>query len=172
MHDASKQDAETPQLRLSKLMLLLSLTLTGLTLLLSMGCGPAATPVTPATQVPKVSTSTPMGNNTQAPSVTPAVEEIVQTPEQEATPIQASSETAGETPVTDNLSRDAATQDQKETSESLPQSEGTSGDDQALPIPDKRKLKYPKLGSRLVLQRQFTWAGDSHEELEPGNILT
>lgn len=149
MRDTSKQDAGPPQLRLSKLMLSLALTLAGLTLLLPIGCGPASTPVTPVTQAPQASTSTPMADNTQASSITPVVEETIQTPEQEATPIQASSETSGETPVTGNLSRDAVTQGQKDTSEPVPQSDGKEGKDQAPAIPDKRQLKYPNLGSRL-----------------------
>ena len=35
------------------------------------------------------------------------------------------------------------------TPESIPQRDGTGGDDQAQPIPDKGELKYPNLGSRL-----------------------
>jgi len=35
------------------------------------------------------------------------------------------------------------------TPESIPQRDGTGGDDEALPIPDKGELKYPNLGSRL-----------------------
>ena len=120
MRDAWKRAVGAPQLGLA-----------GLLLLLSLACASASAPVTPA---PRVSTGTPVADG------------IVRTPGQAATPTpprtsKATSERTEEIQATVN--------DSKDTSESIPRSGGTGGDDQALPIPDKGELKYPNLGSRL-----------------------
>ena len=109
----------------------LQLGLSGLILSLVLACGPAAAPVT---STPRVSTGTPVADG------------IVQTSAEAATPTpprtsKATSERTGKIPTTVNGSKD--------TSESIPRSGGTGGDDQALTIPDKGELKYPNLGSRL-----------------------
>ena len=105
--------------------------LSSLLLLLAMACASASAPVT---QEPRVSTGTPVADG------------VVQTPGEAATPTpphtsKATSERTGEIQATVN--------DSKDTSESIPRSGGTGGDDQALTIPDKGELKYPNLGSRL-----------------------
>ena len=120
MRDAWKRAARAPQLGLA-----------GLLLLLSLACASASAPVTPE---PPVSTGTPVADG------------IAQTTVEAATPtpprtFEATSERTGEI--------QAAVNDSKDTSESIPRSGGTGGDDQALPIPDKGELKYPNLGSRL-----------------------
>ena len=109
----------------------------GLILSLALACSSASTPVTSA---PRVSTGTPV------------VDGIVQTPR------QAAGEAA--TPTTTPTRLRKATSDETkeipatvngptETSESIRRSDGTGGNNQALPIPDKGELKYPNLGSRL-----------------------
>ena len=109
----------------------LQLGLSGLILLLALACASASAPVT---QEPRASTGTPVAGG------------IVQTPREAATPTpprtsKATSEKTGEIPAARNGS--------KNTSESIPRSGGTGGDDQTLPIPDRGELKYPNLGSRL-----------------------
>ena len=120
MRDAWKRAVRAPQLGLA-----------GLLLLLSLACGSASAPVTTE---PPVSTGTPVADR------------IAQTTGEAATPTpprtsKATSERTG--------AIQAAVNDSKDTSESTPRSGGTSGDDQALPIPDKTALNYPNLGSRL-----------------------
>ena len=135
MRDAWKRAVRAPQLGLA-----------GLLLLLSLACGSASAPVTTE---PPVSTGTPVADG------------IAQTTGEAATPTpprtsKATSERTG--------AIQAAVNDSKDTSESIPRSGGnggddkaasiprsggTGGDDQAPAIPDKGELKYPNLGSRL-----------------------
>ena len=135
MRDAWKRAVGAPQLGLA-----------GLLLLLSLACASASAPVT---QEPPVSTDTPVADG------------IAQTTGEAATPTpprtsKATSERTG--------AIQAAVNDSKDTSESIPRSGGTGGDekaassprsggtgggDQAPAIPDKGELKYPNLGSRL-----------------------
>ena len=113
----------------------LKLGLSGLILSLVLACASASAPVT---SEPRVSASTPV------------VDGAAQPPRQAATPTpaptrlpKAASEKIEEIPATVNGPAD--------TSESISilRSDGTGGDSQALPIPDKGELKYPNLGSRL-----------------------
>ena len=141
--------------------------LSTLVLLLTLSCGPAASPVTPE---PQASASTPVANG------------IVQTPTQAATPAPSATPTTPPTAIaTPERTGDvqATVNDSKNAGESNPQSEGTgddgqaasnlqgdeasgyggassilqddgtSEDNQAPPIPDKGELRYPNLGSRL-----------------------
>ena len=113
----------------------LKLGLSGLILSLVLACASASAPVT---SEPRVSASTPV------------VDGAAQPPRQVATPTpaptrlpKAASEKIEEIPATVNGPAD--------TSESISilRSDGTGGDSQAPPIPNKGELKYPNLGSRL-----------------------
>ena len=122
----------------------LQLGIPGLILSLALACSSASTPVTPA---PRVSTGTPV------------VDGIVQTLRQAVG--EAATPTPTPTPTTTRLPKATSeeTEETKEipatasgptdTSESIRRSDGTGGESQAPPIPDKGELKYPNLGSRL-----------------------
>ena len=124
----------------------------GMVLLLALACGPAASPVAPP---PQESTSTPVSDG----NVQTSTEAAAPTPPPTATPPPTSTATPERTKAVQ-----AANSDSRDTSESITQSGGTGGDDgakpnaesegtsednQAPPIPDKGELKYPNLGSRL-----------------------
>ena len=102
----------------------LQLGLLALTLFVSAACAAASTPAppnTPGVEVTVRSSPEAGGAATPAPKAT-------------------SEETGGITVKANGP---------KDTSESMRGKDGTGGDDQALPIPDKGELKYPNLGSHL-----------------------
>ena len=106
----------------------LQLGLLVLTLFVSAACAATATPAPPNTPGMEVPVrASPEAGGTAMPAPTPVP--------------KATSEKTGGNPATVNGPKDA--------SESIRRSDGTGGDDQALPIPDKGELKYPNLGSRL-----------------------
>ena len=106
----------------------LQLGLSGLILYVSAACAATSTPAppnTPGMEIP--ARASPEAGGTAMPAPTPVT--------------KATSEKTGGNPATVNGPKDA--------SESIRRRDGTGGDDQALPIPDKGELKYPNLGSRL-----------------------
>ena len=106
----------------------LQLGLLVLTLFVSAACAATATPAPPNTPGMEVPVrASPEAGGTAMPAPTPVP--------------KAASEKTGGNPATVNGPKDA--------SESIRRSDGTGGDDQALPIPDRGELKYPNLGSRL-----------------------
>ena len=122
----------------------LRLGLSGLILFVSAACAStstAAPPNTPGTEVTVRAGAKASGTTMPMPTPTPvpkASETAMPTP----TPVpKAASEKTREIPATVNGRADP--------SESIRLRDGTGGDDQALPIPDKGELKYPNLGSRL-----------------------
>ena len=106
----------------------LQLGLLALTLFVSAACAATSTPSPPNTPGMEVTVRAgPKASGTAMPTPTPVP--------------RAASEKTKDIPATVNGPKDA--------SESIRRSDGTGGDDQALPIPDKGELKYPNLGSRL-----------------------
>ena len=106
----------------------LQLGLSGLILFVSAACAATATPAPPNTPGMEVTVrASPEAGGTAMPAPTPVP--------------KARSEKTGGNPATVNGPKDA--------SESIRRRDGTGGDDQALPIPDKGELKYPNLGSHL-----------------------
>ncbi len=106
----------------------LLLGLSGVTLFVAAACAAVATPAPSNTPGMEVTDQvSPRASGTDMPTPT--------------TGANATSEKSGEIPATANTP--------KETSESIRRRDGDSGDDQALPIPDKGDLNYPNLGSRL-----------------------
>ena len=106
----------------------LQLGLLVLTLFVSAACAATSTPAPPNTPVMEVTVRAgPKAGGTAMPTPTPVP--------------KAASEKTKEIPATVNGPKD--------TSESIGRSDGTGGDSQALPIPDKGELKYPNLGSHL-----------------------
>ena len=106
----------------------LQLGLSGLILFVSAACAAASTPAPPNTPGIEIMVrASPEADGTALPTPTSVPE--------------AASEKTKDIPATVNGPED--------TSESIPGRDGTGGDDQALPIPDKGELKYPNLGSRL-----------------------
>ena len=112
------------------------------------GSKASGTAVPTSTPVPKASgtavptpTPVPKASRTAVPMPTP-VPKVSGTAIPTPTPVpKAASEKTREIPPTVNGLADP--------SESIRLREGTDGDDQALPIPDKGELKYPNLGSGL-----------------------
>ena len=153
----------------------LRLGLSGLIVFLSAACAATSTPAPPntpgtevtvragskasgtavqtSTPVPKASgtavpTSTPVpkASGTAVPTSTPAGPKASGTTIPTPTPApKAASEKTREIPATVNGRADPS------GSIAIPRSDGTGGDSQAPPIPDKGELKYPNLGSRLDL---------------------
>ena len=120
----------------------LRLGLSGLILFVSAACAATSTPAppnTPGTEVAVRAGSKASGTAMPTPTPVPkASGTAMPTP----TPVpKAASEKTREVPATVNGLADP--------SESIRLRDGTGGDDQALPIPDKGELKYPNLGSRL-----------------------
>ena len=120
----------------------LRLGLSGLILFVSVACAATATPAppnTPGTEVTVRAGSKASGTAMPTPTPVPkASGTAMPTP----TPVpKAASEKTREIPATVNGRADP--------SESIRLRDGTDGDDQALPIPDKGELKYPNLGSHL-----------------------
>ena len=106
----------------------LQLGLSGLILFVSAACAATSTPAPPNTPGMEVTVRvSPIAGGTDMPTPTPGP--------------KATSEKTREIPATVN--------DPADTSESIPRSDGTGGDNQAPPIPDKGELKYPNLGSHL-----------------------
>ena len=126
----------------------LKLGFSGLILSLVLACASASAPVT---SEPRVSASTPVVDGAsqpprQAAIPTPDPTRLPKagtlTPAPTRLP-KAASEKTGEIPATVNGPADTP------ESISILRSDGTGGDSQAPPIPDKGELKYPNLGSRL-----------------------
>ena len=106
----------------------LQLGLSGLILFVSAACAATSTPAPPNTPGMGVAVqASPKADGTDMPTPTPRP--------------KATSERTGEIQAT--------VSGLKDTSESIPRSGGTIGDNQAPTIPDKGELKYPNLGSRL-----------------------
>ena len=106
----------------------LGLGLSGLILFVSAACTATSTPAppnTPGTEATVLAGSKASDTPMPTPTLVP----------------KAASEKTKEIPATVNGRPDP--------SESIRLGNGTGGDDQALPIPDKGKLNYPNLGSRL-----------------------
>ena len=122
----------------------LRLGLSGLILVVSAACAStstAAPPNTPGTEVTVRAGAKASGTTMPTPTTTPvpkARETAMPTPTRVP---KAASEKTREIPPTVNGLADP--------SESIRLRDGTGGDDQSLPIPDKVELKYPNLGSRL-----------------------
>ena len=120
----------------------LRLGLSGLILFVSAACAAtstAAPPNTPGTEVTVRAGSKASGT---AMPTTISVPKASGTAMPTTTPLpKAASEKTREIPATVNGLADP--------SESIRLRDGTGGDDQSLPIPDKGELKYPNLGSRL-----------------------
>ena len=117
---------------------------------------PTSTPVPQAsgTAVP-TSTPVPQASGTAVPTPTP-VRKDSGTAMPTSTPVPKASATAMPTPTpvpraASERTKEipAAVNGLADPSESIRLGDGTGGDDQALPIPDKGELKYPNLGSGL-----------------------
>ena len=134
----------------------LRLGLSGLILFVSVACAAAATPAppnTPGTEVTVRAGSKASGTAMPTPTPVPkasgtAMPTPTRVPKASATAMptptrvpKAASEKTREIPATVNGLADP--------SESIRLRDGTGGDDQSLPIPDKGELMYPNLGSRL-----------------------
>ena len=155
--------------------------LSSLVLILTLACGPAASPVTTE---PRESTSTPVADGivqTPAEAATPSPPTPTPLPTSTATP-----ERTGDIQATASDSRDTSgstTQsggtgggsqaasvprsggnggDDKVAS--IPRGSGTSEDNQPPPIPDKGELTYPNLGSRLDELVASVESGDATAE--------
>ena len=172
-HYSRGKDPEAMSYTWKRSAVALRLGLSGLIVFVSAACAATSTPTppnTPGTEVTvrasskasgtAVPTSTPVrkDSGTAMPTPTPAPKAsgtAIPTP----TPVpKAASEKAREIPVTVNGRAD--------TSESIaiPRSDGTVGDSQAPPIPDKGELKYPNLGSGLDLLVASVEAGQATAE--------
>ena len=83
---------------------------------------------------------------------------------------KATPERTGEIPATVNVSKDSSESIRRgdgaggDDQARIPRSSGTSEDDQAPPIPDKRESKYPNLGSRLYELVASVEAGETTAE--------
>ena len=120
----------------------LRLGLSGLILFVFVACAATTTPAPPNTPGTEVTVRVgSKASGTAMPTATP-VPQTSGTAMPTPTPVpKAAFEKTRGTPATVNGRADP--------SESIRLRGGTSGDDQALPIPDKGELKYPNLGSRL-----------------------
>ena len=124
----------------------LRLGLSGLILVVSAACAStstAAPPNTPGTEVTVRAGAKASGTTMPTPTTTPvpkARETAMPTPTPTRVPKAASEKTREIPPTVNGLA---------DPSESIRLRDGTGGDDQSLPIPDKVELKYPNLGSRL-----------------------
>ena len=122
----------------------LRLGLSGLIVVVSAACAATSTPAlpnTPGTEVTVRAGSKASGTAVPTPTPVPKASGTAM-----PTPIpvpKAVSEKTKEIP--------AAVNGLADPSESIRLGDGTSGDDQALALPDKGELKYPNLGSRLDL---------------------
>ena len=123
----------------------LRLGLSGLILFVSAACASTSTAVPPNTPGTEVTVRAGSKASATAMPTTIPVPKASETamPTTNPVPKAASdaSEKTREIPATVNGRADP--------SESIRLRDGTGGDDQALPIPDKGELKYPNLGSRL-----------------------
>ena len=142
----------------------LRLGLSGLILFVSVACAATATPAppnTPGTEVTVRAGSKASGTAMPTPTPVPkASGTAMPTP----TPVpKAASEKTREIPATVNGLADP--------SESIRLRDGTGGDDQALPIPDKGELKYPNLGSRLDVLVASVEAGQATAEEAAADTL-
>ena len=122
----------------------LRLGLSGLILFVSAACAATSTSAPPNTPGTEVTVQAgPKDSGTAMPTPTP-VPKASGTATPSPTPVpKAASEKIREIPATANGPSDPS------ESISILRSDGTGGDSQAPPIPDKGELKYPNLGSRL-----------------------
>ena len=127
-HNSQGKDPEAMSNTWKRVAVALRFGLSGLILFVSAACAATSTPAPPntlGTEVTVRAGSKASGTAMPTPTLVP----------------KAASEKTKEIPATVNGLEDP--------SESIRHRDGTGGDDQALPIPDKGKLNYPNLGSRL-----------------------
>ena len=132
---------------------------------------PTPTPVSKASGT-AMPTPTPVSkaSGTAMPTPTP-VSKASGTAMPTPTPVSKASGTAMPTPTSVPKAASEKTREipatvngRPDPSESIRLREGTGGDDQALPIPDKGELKYPNLGSRLDVLVASVEAGQATAE--------
>ena len=134
----------------------LRLGLSGLILFASAACASISTAVPPNTPGTEVAVRAgPQASGTAMPTPT-SVPKASGTAMPTPTPVPKASGTAMPTPISEPKAASEKTREipatvngRADPSESIRLKDGTGGDDQSLPIPDKGELKYPNLGSRL-----------------------